>query len=80
MPYRAIFSDIDGTLLNREHRMSARTLAATRHVVALGIPFILVSARPPLAITPFTDAIGGAQPRAARTVQRAAGRRRFPPA
>ena len=62
MPYRAIFSDIDGTLLNREHRMSARTLAATRHVVALGIPFILVSARPPLAITPFTDAIGGAQP------------------
>ena len=28
MPYRAIFSDIDGTLLNREHRMSARTLAA----------------------------------------------------
>ena len=62
MPYRAIFSDIDGTLLNREHRMSARTLAATRHVVALGIPFILVSARPPLAITPFTDAIGGKQP------------------
>ena len=62
MTYRAIYSDIDGTLLNREHRMSARTLAATRHVVALGIPFILVSARPPLAITPFTDAIGGAQP------------------
>ena len=22
MPYRAIFSDIDGTLLNREHRIS----------------------------------------------------------
>ena len=62
MPYRAIFSDIDGTLLNREHRMSARTLAAARHVVSLGIPFILVSARPPLAITPFTNAIGGAQP------------------
>ena len=55
MPYRAIFSDIDGTLLNREHRMSPRTLAAARHVVSLGIPFILVSARPPLALTPLTQ-------------------------
>ena len=62
MPYRAIFSDIDGTLLNREHQMSARTLAAAQRAVARGIPFILVSARPPLAITPFSDAIGGAQP------------------
>lgn len=62
MTYRAIYSDIDGTLLNRAHRMSPRTLAITRRLAQAGIPIILVSARPPLAITPFTDAIGGKQP------------------
>lgn len=62
MKYRAFFSDIDGTLINREHRLSARTRAAVQRVIARGIPFVLVSARPPLAITPFTDAIGGKQP------------------
>ena len=62
MTYRAIYSDIDGTLLNRAHRMSPRTLAITRRLTQAGIPIILVSARPPLAITPFTDAIGGKQP------------------
>ena len=62
MTPRAIFSDIDGTLINRAHQLSPRTLAAAQHVIRLGIPFILVSARPPLAITPFTHAIGGKQP------------------
>lgn len=62
MTYRAIYSDIDGTLLNRAHRMSPRTLAITQRLAQAGIPIILVSARPPLAITPFTDAIGGKQP------------------
>ena len=62
MTYRAIYSDIDGTLLNRAHRMSPRTLTITQRLAQAGIPIILVSARPPLAITPFTDAIGGKQP------------------
>ncbi|MDO4642828.1 MAG: Cof-type HAD-IIB family hydrolase [Cardiobacteriaceae bacterium] len=62
MIYRAIFSDIDGTLLNRAHQMSPRTLSAAQRVVARGIPFVLVSARPPLAMTPFTNAIGSQQP------------------
>ena len=62
MKHRAFFSDIDGTLINRAHQLSDRTRHAVQRVIARGLPFVLVSARPPLAITPFTDAIGGKQP------------------
>lgn len=62
MSYRAIFSDIDGTMLNREHQISPRTLTAIRSVISRGIPFILVSARSPLAITSFIDTIGNKLP------------------
>lgn len=62
MPYRAIFTDIDGTLLTSAHVISPRTLAAVQHVASLGLPFILVSARPPLAISPFVAQIGVKQP------------------
>lgn len=61
-PYRAIFSDIDGTLINRAHQLTPRTRDAVARTIAHGIPFILVSARPPLAIRPFLDEIGHAQP------------------
>lgn len=53
--YKAVFSDIDGTLLNSEHRITPETVLAVRRIVRLGIPFIPVSARPPLAITPYTE-------------------------
>lgn len=62
MKYKAFFSDIDGTLINDRHQLTERTRAAVRRVIARDIPFILVSARPPLAITPFVNAIGGKQP------------------
>jgi len=55
MQYKAIFSDIDGTLLNSQHQITARTEAAIKNVIAKGIPFIPVSARPPYAITPYTE-------------------------
>ena len=45
--FQAIFSDIDGTLLNPQHQLSPRNRAAGRAVVAAGIPIVLVSARPP---------------------------------
>ncbi|MDO4436244.1 MAG: Cof-type HAD-IIB family hydrolase [Cardiobacteriaceae bacterium] len=61
MNIQAIFSDIDGTLINSQHQISPRTLLAIRQVLGLGIPFTLVSARPPKAITPFTREIGGKQ-------------------
>ena len=55
MQYKAIFSDMDGTLLNSQHQISPKTAQAIQLVMAKGIPFIPVSARPPYAITPYTD-------------------------
>lgn len=51
--YKAIFSDIDGTLLNSRHQITPKTEKSIQAVIQQGIPFIPVSARPPLAITPY---------------------------
>ncbi|WGE71692.1 Cof-type HAD-IIB family hydrolase [Actinobacillus equuli subsp. haemolyticus] len=53
--YQAVFSDIDGTLLNDQHQITPKTIAAIQRITQQGIPFIPVSARPPLAITPYTE-------------------------
>ncbi|WP_439287745.1 Cof-type HAD-IIB family hydrolase [Lonepinella sp. BR2904] len=55
MSYQAVFSDIDGTLLNSQHQITSRTEQAIKAIVKKGIPFIPVSARPPYAITPYTE-------------------------
>lgn len=52
--YQAVFSDIDGTLLNDQHKITPQTEKAIKALMAQQIPFIPVSARPPLAITPYT--------------------------
>lgn len=52
--YKAVFSDMDGTLLNSQHQISPLTEQTIKAVIAQGIPFIPVSARPPYAITPYT--------------------------
>lgn len=51
--YKAIFSDMDGTLLNAQHQITPKTEQAIKKAIAQGVPFIPVSARPPLAITPY---------------------------
>lgn len=53
--YKAVFSDIDGTLLNSRHQISPLTERAIKAVIVKGIPFIPVSARPPYAITPYVE-------------------------
>lgn len=53
--YKAVFSDIDGTLLNDWHQITPKTLTAIQRITQQEIPFIPVSARPPLAITPYTQ-------------------------
>lgn len=53
----AIFSDIDGTFLTFEHRVSPKTLEAIRAVIQRGIQFSLISARNPLCIQPILDRI-----------------------
>lgn len=54
-PYKAVFSDIDGTLLNSQHQITPKTEEAIKNVLKQGVPFIPVSARPPHAITPYTE-------------------------
>lgn len=44
-PQTIIFSDIDGTLLNSEHKITPLTQQAIRDVEANGIPFAIVTAR-----------------------------------
>ena len=55
---KIVFSDIDGTFLTDDKRVTARTEQAVKQLLAKGIPFVLVSARMPEAIYPITDAMG----------------------
>lgn len=57
-PYRVIFSDIDGTLLDSRHQLPPATAARIRELDRLGIPFILMSSRPPQGIFPIQEQLG----------------------
>lgn len=56
--FRVIFSDIDGTLLNSEHKITAETLREIRRLHRAGIPFVPVSARMPSGIRPICAKLG----------------------
>ena len=56
--YKAVFLDMDGTLLRTDHSVSEPTQSAIRKLVARGIPVILVSARPLNAILPTAGELG----------------------
>ncbi|WP_462413652.1 Cof-type HAD-IIB family hydrolase [Neobacillus sp. Marseille-QA0830] len=47
---KAVFSDIDGTLLNSDHKVTSETKEAIIKVVNQHVPFVLVSARMPSSI------------------------------
>src|SRR5690606_14719227 len=49
MPYKIVFSDIDGTLLNKERELSQVTIKAIKRLKDK-VPFILISARMPAAM------------------------------
>lgn len=53
MTKRIVFSDIDGTLLTSDLRISSATLAAIDGLASKQIPFVIVSARGPMAIAPL---------------------------
>lgn len=50
---KAVFSDVDGTLLNSVHRVTPETGEWIRRLPELGIPFVIVSARSPSGIYPI---------------------------
>lgn len=57
-----VASDVDGTLLDPTERISERTRAAVHRVVAAGVPFVLVTGRPPRWIPPVVHQLGYAGP------------------
>jgi Cof subfamily protein (haloacid dehalogenase superfamily) len=59
---RLVATDVDGTLLDPTDQVSARTRAAVHRVIAAGVPFVLVTGRPPRWIPPIVDQLGHAGP------------------
>lgn len=53
MGYKIVFSDVDGTLLTGDHRVSERTIASIRQLQEKKIIFVIVSARSPSGIYPI---------------------------
>lgn len=62
---RLVVSDVDGTLLDRDKRVTDRALAAIRRLERAGIGFTLVSARPPRAMLPLLPMVEARLPFAA---------------
>lgn len=54
---RFVVSDVDGTLVDHEKRLSPATVAAVDRVRAAGIGFTVISARPPSGVEPIAGAL-----------------------
>ena len=63
MNFKIAFSDIDGTLLNAAREPSAALVEQVGRLRARGVPFVLISSRPPRAMVWIQDLLGvGDQP------------------
>lgn len=60
--YKAVFSDIDGTLLNTSHRIPELTKRKIQDMNQNGIPFVLVSARMPKGMREIRNELGAQSP------------------
>lgn len=56
--YKMIFCDIDGTLIDSNHRISCDTKQKIQELHSIGVPFILVSARMPSGVLHVQDDLG----------------------
>lgn len=54
---RFVVSDVDGTLVDHDKRLRPATIAAVRRVQDAGVPFAVISARPPSGVMPIADAL-----------------------
>ncbi|WP_273382779.1 Cof-type HAD-IIB family hydrolase [Enorma phocaeensis] len=57
-PVGIVFTDVDGTLLDAEHRVIPEACPVVQRVVEAGIPFVLVSARMPEGLTTIQREMG----------------------
>ena len=55
---RLIATDVDGTLLDPDERVTPRTVAAIEELVARGVGLVLVTGRPPRWIAPVAAQLG----------------------
>ncbi|SBS72665.1 Cof-like hydrolase [uncultured Mycobacterium sp.] len=53
-----IATDVDGTLLDDDERVTPRTRQAVRAAVASGVQFVLATGRPPRWVPPVVEALG----------------------
>lgn len=53
-----VASDVDGTLIDHDELVSARTRAVVHAVVESGTPFLLATGRPPRWISPVVEGLG----------------------
>lgn len=51
--FQIVFSDVDGTLLNKQQKIGEKTQYALRQLNEKGIPFVIISARSPSGIFPI---------------------------
>jgi Cof subfamily protein (haloacid dehalogenase superfamily) len=57
---RLVGSDLDGTLLDPQMNVGARSLAAIPRLAAIGVPFVYVTGRPPRWLRPIVEQTGHA--------------------
>ena len=55
---RLVISDVDGTLVNHDKQLEPGTADAVRRLRAAGVPFTLISARPPSGVEPLVATLG----------------------
>jgi Cof subfamily protein (haloacid dehalogenase superfamily) len=65
MSLRFVISDVDGTLVNHDKKLTPPTIAAVADLQAKGVPFTIISARPPSGIAFLIDALKPTGPIAA---------------
>ncbi len=53
-----VVSDVDGTLITKEKKLTARTIAAVARLQKAGIAFALISGRPPVGMRMISEPLG----------------------
>ncbi|WP_414689522.1 HAD family hydrolase [Nocardia sp.] len=57
-PPKMVATDVDGTLIDHDERVSDRTRAAVAALVSDGVPFVLATGRPPRWVDPVVEGLG----------------------
>jgi hypothetical protein len=64
-PIRLVVSDVDGTLVTTDKRLTPAAIAAVRQLKDAGVRFSLISSRPPRGMAAVAQALGVTEPMAA---------------